>query len=81
MRNKLRRILDLILDLNAQGATKTTFSIAAHVNEIDIWVWEGEEFKEENTLYHERAYYAGQLRDEAKVDEIIRSLEELRKDI
>lgn len=78
MRDKLHKITDLMLDLNEQGGTRTSYAISPHVNSIEVWVWEGEEFKEENVLYKERTYYAGELRNEEKVNEIIRNLEKLK---
>lgn len=80
MREKLHRILDLVLDLNEQGATRATATIYGHVENVSVHVWEGE-CKEENYLMIERSYYGGELKDEAKVNKIIRELEELKVNI
>ena len=81
MREKLHRIIDLMLDLNEQGATRTSCSLAAHVNEISVWVWECEVGNDDNTLYREHAYYDGNHSDTKKVNEIIHALEELKVNI
>lgn len=80
MREKLHRILDLVLDLNEQGATHAAAHIQGHVESVSVHAWEGES-KIENWIYDGQAYYAGELKNEAKVNDIIRELEELRDNI
>lgn len=80
MREKLHQIIDLALDLNEQGATKTSVFLSPHVDSITVYVWEGEPVIG-NYLIEEHAYYAGSLCQEAKINEIIRKLEELKVNI
>ena len=80
MREKLHRILDLVLELSEQGATHATADFHGNVNLVSVMVWEGE-CKEENILLHDYTYYDGELRNEKKIDEIIRTLEEMKVNI
>lgn len=80
MREKLHQIINLALDLNEQCATNTSFLLFPHAESFTVHVWEGEPVIG-NYLIDEHAYYAGSLCDEAKVNDIIRELEELRDNI
>lgn len=79
-REKLHRILDLILDLNEQAVTHATMNVHGHVQSVSVMVYEGE-CTDGNMLTQEYAYYDGELKNEKKVNDIIRELEELRDEI
>ena len=76
MNELLHRIVDLCIELES-GATHTICDIAPHVNSVNVIVWEGKELNRESTLYSEYTWYDGQLKNEKKVNDIIRALEEL----
>lgn len=80
MRDKLHEILDLVLSLNEQGATHASVDIHGSSEMVSVMVWEGE-LKDENMLMQDYAYYVGELRNEKKVNDLIRELEELRDNI
>jgi hypothetical protein len=70
----------LVLALNEQGVTHASVSFSGHVKMVNVMVWEGK-LKEENILYHAYCYYEGRLYRKKKMQEMIRSLEELRDEI
>ena len=80
MREKLHKILDLVLDLNEQGATRSNVDFSGYVENVSVMVWEGE-CTDENMLLHDYTYYGGKLRNEKKLNDIIRELEEVKENI
>lgn len=76
MREKLHKILDLVLDLNEKN--DAFMYLYGHVNSITVDISDGEWKYDEKKLYYKDVYYAGQHYTEKDLDKVITKLEELK---
>ena len=77
MREKLHKILDLILDLNENGNDSFMY-LYGHTQDLTVDVTDGKWENGGSHLLYKHEYYAGRHYNEKTFDELIKKLEELK---